>query len=104
MNPEQRRVIEHALGPLLVAAVAGCGKTRVLVHRVARLIADGADPTRILAVTFSTKAAREMTDRLTKLGCTTARVGTFHSLALQIVRAELEDVGSWSVDDTDRYR
>src|SRR6201999_4234583 len=62
MNPEQSQVVAHNNGPLLVAAGAGCGKTRVLVHRVARFVEDGADPARVLAVTFSTKTAREMND------------------------------------------
>lgn len=104
MNPEQSLVVEHGDGPLLVAAAAGCGKTKVLVHRVARLVEDGVDAQRILAVTFSVKAAREMNDRLSRLGCNGARVGTFHSLSLQIVREELPALVRWTVDDSDRYR
>lgn len=104
MNPEQSQVVAHSSGPLLVAAGAGCGKTRVLVHRVARFVEDGADPSRVLAVTFSTKTAREMNDRLLKLGCDGARVGTFHSLALQILREEWPAMRSWQIDDQERYR
>lgn len=104
MNPEQSLVVCHRGGPLLVAAGAGCGKTKVLTHRAANLVAAGADPTRILAVTFSVKAAKEMNERLIKLGCHGMRVGTFHSLALQIVREEVPDYRYWQIDDSDRYR
>lgn len=103
LNAEQRAAVEHLCGPLLIAAVAGCGKTYVIVQRIVHLIRNGCDPARILAVTFSTKAARVMTERLARLGCTDARVGTFHSLALQIIRSELS-VGEWTIDDHDRYR
>jgi len=104
MNPEQAEVIAHVLGPLCVAAVAGCGKTRVLVHRIAALIESGVDPARVLAVTFSKKAAMEMNARLVALGCSDLRVGTFHSLALQICREERPEFKSWDIDDKDRYR
>lgn len=104
LDDDQRAVALHGAEPLLVAATAGAGKTTALTRRVAQLIEAGADPERILAVTFSTKAAREMTNRLAALGCTDARVGTFHSLALQIIRSELRELAKWKVDDTDRYR
>lgn len=104
LNEEQRAAVLAPPGPVLVAAVAGAGKTRALTYRVMQQIAAGADPERILALTFSTKAAKEMTMRLIKLGCTHARIGTFHSLALQIARAERPEIGGWRVDDTDRYR
>lgn len=104
MNAEQAEVVTHLTGPILVAAVAGCGKTRVLVHRVANLVASGVDPARVLAVTFSKKAAMEMNERLAKLGCSSSRVGTFHSLALQIAREERPELKKWEIDDKDRYR
>lgn len=104
LDEDQRVVALHGASPLLVAATAGAGKTTALTRRVAALIENGADPERILAVTFSSKAAREMTNRLAALGCTEARVGTFHSLALQIIRSELVELSRWKVDDTDRYR
>lgn len=104
LNPEQSEVVFHRVGPLLVAAAAGCGKTTVLVRRIARLVAEGVDPARILAVTFSVKAAREMNDRLDRLGCQGVRVGTFHSLALQIVREEWPSFKVWTIDATDRYK
>lgn len=104
MNAEQSLVVCHSGGPIVVAAGAGCGKTRVLTHRVARIVNDGADPTRILAVTFSVKAAKEMNERLARLDCVGARVSTFHSLSLQIVREEIPEYRQWQVDDSDRYR
>lgn len=106
LNPEQRDVATHNEGPLLVTAVAGCGKTTALVHRIAYLIeGHGVPQESINAVTFSKKAADEMNERLRKLGVTTAQVGTWHSLTWKILRRELIDsIGAWDVDDRDRYR
>jgi DNA helicase-2/ATP-dependent DNA helicase PcrA len=102
-NPEQAEAIAHTLGPIGVFAGAGSGKTRVLCHRIAHLVASGIAADRILAVTFSKKAADEMQARCTKLGCTEARVGTWHSLALQVLR---EDglIDGWEVDSKDRAK
>lgn len=104
LNAEQQSVVDAPAMPVLVAAIAGAGKTRALVERIVKLIEDGADPARILAVTFSVKAAREMMERLHHRGCTDARVGTFHSLALQIVRQEYPEQRGWEIDDKDRFR
>lgn len=101
LNREQHEAVHARTGPLLVVAIAGAGKTRALIERVRRLVESGVEPTRILAVTFSVKAAKEMTARLSMPA---VRIGTFHSVALQIVRHELPDIGSWRIDDTDRYR
>src|SRR5215510_6782660 len=74
LNPEQRRAVEHGIGldgtigaPLLVIAGAGSGKTNTLAHRVAHLIVAGADPHRILLMTFSRRAAAEMADRVERI-------------------------------------
>jgi DNA helicase II / ATP-dependent DNA helicase PcrA len=105
LNPEQLEVVQHRDGALLVGAVAGAGKTTALTRRIAYLVANGVDAERILAVTFSVKAANEMNDRLEQLlPDTLARVGTFHSLALQIIREEYAPCARWEIDDRDRYR
>lgn len=106
LNPEQVEVVTHGQGPLVTGAVAGAGKTASLVRRIAYLVREhDVDPSRILAVTFSAKAAKEMNDRLRPLvRSTQARVGTFHSLAWEIVRSEDVDLASWDLDERDRYR
>ena len=97
LNPAQREAVIHGDGPLLVLAGAGSGKTRVLTLRIARLIQDrGVDPSQILAVTFTNKAAGEMRDRLaTLLGGQPAGMwaGTFHSTGARMLRATAPLVG-----------
>src|SRR6187401_2935487 len=97
MNPAQRRAIEHGLGPLLILAGAGSGKTRVLVHRIARLLEEGlAQPYEILAVTFTNKAARELIARCgEEVGEAAADVwaGTFHGIAARILRRHCDRLG-----------
>ncbi|MFV1987159.1 MAG: ATP-dependent helicase [Gemmatimonadota bacterium] len=91
LNPEQHEAVTHPEGPLLILAGAGSGKTRVLTARVARLIDEGVPADRILAVTFTNKAAGEMRDRIEGLIGQSTRglwVGTFHSIAARILRRE----------------
>lgn len=113
LNPEQRRAVEHGLsddassqaGPLLVIAGAGSGKTNTLAHRVAHLIVSGADPDRILLMTFSRRAAAEMTRRAGRI-CGRALgsnadvmasaltwAGTFHAVGARLLREYSEQIG-----------
>lgn len=97
LNPPQKEAVLHEGGPLLVLAGAGSGKTRVITRRVAHLVLDQqVAPWRILAVTFTNKAAREMRERLLGLLGPLANdlvVSTFHSAASLILRREAERVG-----------
>ncbi|HRO33008.1 MAG TPA: UvrD-helicase domain-containing protein [Brevundimonas sp.] len=109
LNPEQRQAVETTEGPVLVLAGAGTGKTRVLTTRLAHILATGrARPWELLAVTFTNKAAREMRERITHLIGPSAEglrwLGTFHSIAAQILRRHAELVGlksSFTILDTD---
>lgn len=97
LNPPQREAVQHYLGPIVILAGAGTGKTRVLTHRVVNLIRQHkVYPDRILAVTFTNKAAGEMRERLhTLLGAEAERVwiSTFHSAGLRILRRNADRVG-----------
>ncbi|WP_298126575.1 UvrD-helicase domain-containing protein [Brevundimonas sp.] len=109
LNPEQRLAVETTEGPVLVLAGAGTGKTRVLTTRLAHILATGqARPWELLAVTFTNKAAREMRERITHLIGPSAEglrwLGTFHSIAAQILRRHAELVGlksTFTILDTD---
>lgn len=109
LNPEQLEAASHFEGPLLVLAGAGSGKTRVLTARVSHLISEhGVPPDRILAVTFTNKAAGEMRDRITRLlgGEPSGMwVGTFHSVGARLLRRHADRLGwerSFSIFDSDQ--
>ncbi len=113
LNPEQEAAVRTVSGPVLVLAGAGTGKTRVLTTRIAHILALGlARPWEVLCVTFTNKAAREMRERAQKLIGASAEglqnLGTFHSIAAQILRRHAELVGLKSsftiLDDDDQVR
>jgi DNA helicase-2/ATP-dependent DNA helicase PcrA len=110
LNPQQRHAVEHggaapaACGPLLIIAGAGSGKTNTLAHRVAHLIEHGADPHRIMLLTFSRRAAAEMTRRVGRIltdmtggaagtAHSIAWAGTFHSIGARLLREFAADIG-----------
>src|ERR1700731_2298828 len=113
LNREQRRAVEHGVTeknaapgrPLLVIAGAGSGKTNTLAHRVAHLIVNGADPRRILLMTFSRRAASEMTKRVERIarkvmgdgaGLMTNALswaGTFHGIGARLLREYSNQIG-----------
>ena len=111
LNPEQRRAVEHGAvepapsAPLLVIAGAGSGKTNTLAHRVAHLIVNGVDPRRILLMTFSRRAASEMTKRVERIArkvmgdnaCVMTDAltwaGTFHGIGARLLRMYCDQIG-----------
>src|SRR6059036_2358245 len=96
LNPQQREAVTSSDGQLLILAGAGSGKTRVIAHRIAYLIAErNIWPRNILAVTFTNKAAEEMRTRVTKLIAelevgSAPLISTFHSLCVRILRRDIE--------------
>jgi DNA helicase-2/ATP-dependent DNA helicase PcrA len=105
LNPAQRQAAEHGSGPLLVIAGAGSGKTNTLAHRVAHLVVKGADPRRILLLTFSRRAAAEMQKRVERIcaavmGTSSGAVtdalhwaGTFHAIGARLLREHAAAIG-----------
>jgi DNA helicase-2/ATP-dependent DNA helicase PcrA len=99
LNPPQREAVRTLKGPLLVLAGAGTGKTRVVTHRIAELIRTGTAPNRILAVTFTRKAAGEMLERASHLlnskrkQQTRPLISTFHSLCVKVLRRHIDKLG-----------
>src|SRR5882724_11020535 len=114
LNAAQLDAVVAPAAPLLVVAGAGSGKTRVITYRLARLVATGADPRRILAVTFTNKAAGELRERVRELlrerigvGLAGLAVGTFHSMSARLLRQYGEAVGlrkDFVIYDTDDQR
>ena len=97
LNPQQRAAVEYCDGPALVIAGAGSGKTRVLTYKIVHLLRLGIEPYRILALTFTNKAAREMKSRISQVvGERVASrlwMGTFHSIFLRILRRHADEIG-----------
>jgi superfamily I DNA/RNA helicase len=97
LNPEQRDAATHEDGPMLILAGAGTGKTRTITARIAWLIGCGADPSKVLAVTFTNKAAREMKERIAGMvepdQAKQVTASTFHSLCVRILRGDANKLG-----------
>ena len=97
LNPAQRKAVEAIEGPVLILAGPGSGKTRVITHRIAYLIKTcGISPSRIMAVTFTNKAAREMQDRLNTMLASSVEnltIGTFHAICAKILRRDGKAIG-----------
>ena len=108
MNPAQMEAVHYLRGPCLVLAGAGSGKTRVITHKIARLLQTGMAPKQIAAITFTNKAALEMRERAKALvGAKAAKdlaISTFHSLGVRMLREDGEQLGlkpNFSILDAD---
>ncbi|MDE5794378.1 MAG: UvrD-helicase domain-containing protein [Muribaculaceae bacterium] len=111
LNDQQREAVVYKDGPSLVIAGAGSGKTRVLTYKIVDLLRSGYEPWRILALTFTNKAAREMKERITEVVgervASRLKMGTFHSVFLRILRQHAEEIGfksSFTIYDTSDSR
>ena len=96
LNKEQIEAVEYNAGPHMIVAGAGSGKTRVLTHKIALLIEKGTEPSAILALTFTNKAAKEMKERIKSLIGKKAEelwMGTFHSIFSKMLRVESDKIG-----------
>ena len=97
LNKEQLKAVENIEGPNMVIAGAGSGKTRVLTYRIAHMIKNGIDPFNIMALTFTNKAAREMTNRISNIignnEALNITMGTFHSVFSRILRVNADRIG-----------
>lgn len=107
MNPQQLAAASLMRGTIVVVAGPGTGKTRTLVNRISELVNNGVDPRSITAVTFTRKAAAEISDRIKnllgdKLGTSVVRTGTFHSICMQILRAVYGSSGPTVIDESER--
>src|SRR5574344_1769297 len=109
LNPEQYRAVTTINGPILIIAGAGSGKTRVITYRIANMLEKGIPQSQILALTFTNKAAKEMSDRiktLTGKKLQTLTVSTFHAFGVRILRQDIDKLGyrpNFSIyDETDR--
>src|SRR5574341_977381 len=107
LNPAQLEAVYHAGGPCLVLAGAGSGKTRVITHKIARLLQTGLSAKQIAAITFTNKAAAEMRERAKSLVGRAAKdllISTFHSLGVRLLREDGERLGlkpQFSILDSD---
>ena len=108
LNPEQKKAVEHIDGPLMVIAGAGSGKTRVLTYRIVHLLQKNVSPFKILALTFTNKAAKEMRNRIDEVVGTSISsnlwMGTFHSVFSRILRIESEKLNypqNFTIYDTE---
>lgn len=111
LNPEQLEAVRHVDGPMMILAGAGSGKTRVITHRAAYLVGGlGIDPERVLAVTFTNKAASEMRERAVALGGSimhAAQISTFHRLGVRLLRRYGDRIGidpDFAIADADDQR